>query len=275
MESPFGEAVKVVAAAFAAVLGFVGFATWLGGGYYGFGAATVFAAAVVGLTAWSIRRTRRKTAQRAAEKADNRPSTVAPTSSGSLVAKPPLPSSSGSAISPPVARTPRPPVRQSPPPPSPSAQHAAKPRSLAEETNSDTRAQPPSAIPIRFDGRNPILTPPKAVEEPMGINGTYKIEANGHVALRLDLDPGDILLGRLTEEDGYDFGWQILHEKSVVELDRGRSVKPVAEDLGHPAYFIEWKALPRGPFFLILDASRKQYPRTVTVDLRRKRQIQG
>jgi hypothetical protein len=86
----------------------------------------------------------------------------------------------------------------------------------------------------------------------------------------LSLYKGDLVTGTLDETNGDAFDWYIINEKNMTRFKRREEFGYARGDEGQGAYHLtKWKTPKEGPWYLVLSAQRKQYPRNVHVRLRR------
>ncbi len=90
----------------------------------------------------------------------------------------------------------------------------------------------------------------------------------GDTSLPLDVQKGDHVVGRLEEVDGEDFDWYIVDEKNLVAMKNNENVNVVDEGYDKTAYAVDLEVASDGPWFLVLDLPRRQYARTIEVNLR-------
>lgn len=98
--------------------------------------------------------------------------------------------------------------------------------------------------------------------------GPHEVVPGRFTRITLNVAMGKNVIGRLEEQDRYDFDWMILDEDNFVKLQQGRRCVAALKGHGEPAYKLEWQVPREGPWFLILEAYGKQYTREVWVDLR-------
>jgi len=99
-------------------------------------------------------------------------------------------------------------------------------------------------------------------------SGPFEVEAGSLQKIELDVEPGDILVGKM--EGDADFDYDIVNEKNYVRMRRREDFDAADYGEGEPAYGIGWKVRGKGPWFLVLSAPRRQYARTVHVYLRKE-----
>jgi len=99
-------------------------------------------------------------------------------------------------------------------------------------------------------------------------DGPYEIDAGGYVELPLSVTRGNLILGRLEEEDGDTFDWFILNEKNLVKFKNKEDFNWITGNEDVAADTVKWTPKSNGPYFLILSAFRKQYNRIVRASLR-------
>lgn len=99
--------------------------------------------------------------------------------------------------------------------------------------------------------------------------GPWEVPAGGFQEVALDLHMGERMRGRLIEEDGMDFDWEIVDEPSSVLMREGEEYDDLLDGEGVTADWIEFKKDFEEDIFLILSAPRRQRDRLVRVQLRR------
>ena len=105
--------------------------------------------------------------------------------------------------------------------------------------------------------------------------GPYELSAGRLVEIPLAAAGGEVILGTLTEEDGDDFRWCVLDERSLRRLESGAEYHAEASDEGFGFYRFRWEVPGPGPWFLVLLSPGKKGSRLVTVRVRRERGQEG
>lgn len=100
------------------------------------------------------------------------------------------------------------------------------------------------------------------------VTETVELEAGTFVELRLDVEKGDRIEGKLVETSGQAFDYFIMDESNLTDFISGDDYETGSEDSDRPAYPINWRVPRKGPWVLVLDASGKKADREVEVELR-------
>ncbi len=102
--------------------------------------------------------------------------------------------------------------------------------------------------------------------------GPHTLGPRGREKILLHVKKNYQIRGHVVEREGQKFDWGIMSEQNVVRLYRNQStlkagVGPSEWDV--PASEVSWRVPREGPWYMVLDTSRKQNPRTVEIHLRR------
>ncbi len=118
--------------------------------------------------------------------------------------------------------------------------------------------RPPSSLPIEI-----------AIEQTI-VSRSFDVEAGKLTTAELPAGRGDYVFGRLDEEDRNWFSWFIVDIKNLRKVEQGRPFDYQTGEVDVPSTAMEWTVPSRGPWYLVLDVSMKQYVRRVTVNLKRR-----
>jgi hypothetical protein len=100
--------------------------------------------------------------------------------------------------------------------------------------------------------------------------GPYKIRPGEFERIELQVLRGDRIEGRIEEENGEDFDWNIVDEESLVDFMNGDEYNNEDGGEGSSAYSLKWSVRKRGPWYLVLDVPRRQKVRSIGVYLRKQ-----
>ena len=102
--------------------------------------------------------------------------------------------------------------------------------------------------------------------------GPHVLEPKGREKILLNVKKNYEIRGHIVETEGQKFDWRIMSEQDIVRLYRNENtlstgIGPAEWDV--PASEVKWKVPREGSWYMVLDAGRKQNPRSVEVHLRR------
>jgi len=102
------------------------------------------------------------------------------------------------------------------------------------------------------------------------VSRSFDVEAGKPITVELPVRRGDYVFGRLDEEDRNWFSWYIVDIKNLRKIEQGQAFDYKTGEADVPSTAMDWTVPSKGPWYLILDVSMKQYIRRVTVELKRR-----
>jgi hypothetical protein len=98
--------------------------------------------------------------------------------------------------------------------------------------------------------------------------GPYKVSPGKSTKIQLQVREGDTIDGHIAEVDNYHFSWFVMDEENLTHYLNDEHFNDLEGDVNVAASKLRFTVPNDGPWFLLLDASGKQFARQVEVHLR-------
>lgn len=109
-------------------------------------------------------------------------------------------------------------------------------------------------------------------EDEVCLVGPFEVDPGGYVLLPLNLSQGDAVSGTIDEAEGNTFDWYVVDEKNMVKFKRKEEFNSERWEVDEGASHLrKWTVQKDGPWYLVLSAYGKKYPRKIAVRLRKLR----
>jgi len=112
--------------------------------------------------------------------------------------------------------------------------------------------------------------PVRSTIEQTIVSKSFNVQAGKLTKVQMPVEEGDYVFGHLEEEDQQWFSWYIVDIKNLRKAEQKRRFNYEVGEDDVPSTALDWTVASRGPWYLVLDVSMKQYVRRVTVTLKRR-----